>query len=428
MKTISTLINVCIIATFMIFSQHSVNAQSACASPRLQFSNPTLVSGTALSTGAIYKFPNVTAGIDCFIKINGMYGGAYLVAMETPGQGYPDAWQPIIGGPGTPFLNRSWIAFEVSFKTTAGANYGFPCLDVSSIDVDGDGGRIGEFVEADGHTSYSIPAGSLLAVTDLGSGKIRAQGPVTNRPSIDTSAMDVRASFYYNGRDKIELNLGSFVYNNGYSGAAARERLNCVYFKKITGSYLVLPVTYRSFDAVAGDKKVMLNWSTENEINNHHFEVERSFDNNGFNTIGMVMDALTVNGSVKGYKFMDNSAELAGKKIAYYRLKQVDADQRISYSKVVAVKLQAEEMISMQAGPNPFIDKINIGFDAGANGNAEIRITNITGKTVITKKYNVSNGYNNLQVNGLGTLSSGMYLVQVLVNGVAMDTQKMIKN
>ncbi len=428
MKTITTLFNVCIIATLMTFSLNSAKAQSGCSSPKLQFSNPTLVSGTALSTGATYKFPNVMTGVDCFIKIMSMNGGAYLVAMETPGQGYPDAWQPIIGGPGAPNLNRSWISFEISFKTTAGANYGFPCLDISAIDVDGDGGKIGEFIEADGHTSYTIPTGSLLTVTDLGSGKIRAQGPVTNRPSIDTSALDVRASFKYNGRDKIEVSLGSFVFNNGYTGGVARERLNCIYFSKIVGSFLLLPVTYRSFDAVAADKKVMLNWATESEMNNHHFEVERSFDNNSFKTIGMVMDAMSNNSGIKGYKFNDNSAELAGKKIAYYRLKQVDADNRSSYSKVVAVKLQADATIAMQAGPNPFVDRVNIGFESAANGNAEIRISNIAGKTMITKKYNVSNGYNNLQVNGLGTLSSGMYMVQVFVNGVAMDTQKMIKN
>lgn len=428
MKTTSTIIlYVCIIAT-VLFSQQSVNAQVACNSPRLQFSNPTLSSGTALSTGAIYKFPNVMAGVDCFIKVTGMYGGAYLVAMETPGQGYPDAWQPIIGGPGAPNLNRSWISFEVSFKTTAGANYGFPCLDVSAIDVDGDGGKIGEFIEADGHTSFTIPTPTLLTVTDLGAGKIRAQGPVTNRPSIDTSAMDVRASFYYNGRDKIELNLGSFVYNNGYTGGVARERLNCVYFSKIVGSYLVLPVNFLSFDATAGDKKVMLNWETENEVNNNHFEVERSFDNNSFKTIGLVMDAINVTENGKGYKYMDNSAELKSQKIVYYRLKQIDHDSRFTYSKVIAVKLQTENKVSMQAGPNPFIDKINIGFDAGTNGTAEIRVTNIAGKTVMVKKYNLSNGYNNLQLNGLGTLSSGMYMVQVYVNGIAMSTQKMIKN
>lgn len=358
-----------------------------------------------------------------------MNGGAYLVAMETPGQGYPDAWQPIIGGPGAPANNRSWINFEVSFKTTAGANYGFPCLDVSAIDVDGDGGKIGEFIEADGHTTYSIPSPSLLAITDLGSGKIRAQGPTTNRPSIDTSAMDVRASFYYNGRDKIEVSLGSFVYNNGYTGGVAKERLNCIYFSKIVGSFLVLPVNFLSFNANAGDKKIMLDWVTENEVNNSHFEVERSFDNNNFKTIGMVMDALTASATTKGYKYMDNSAEIAGKKVIYYRLKQVDNDQRSTYSKVVAVKLSSEATtVSMQTGPNPFMDKISIGFDAGENGSADIRISNITGKTMISKKFTISNGYNNLQVFGLGTLSSGMYMVQVYVNGILMGTQKMIKN
>lgn len=44
------------------------------------------------------------AGVDCFIKVTGMYGGAYLVAMETPGQGYPDAWQPIIDEMGAPLI------------------------------------------------------------------------------------------------------------------------------------------------------------------------------------------------------------------------------------------------------------------------------------------------------------------------------------
>ena len=125
---------------------------------------------------------------------------------------------------------------------------------------------------------------------------------------------------------------------------------------------------------------------------------------------------------------MDNSAELKSQKIVYYRLKQIDHDSRFTYSKVIAVKLQTENKVSMQAGPNPFIDKINIGFDAGTNGTAEIRVTNIAGKTVMVKKYNLSNGYNNLQLNGLGTLSSGMYMVQVYVNGIAMSTQKMIKN
>ncbi len=424
MKTISTFINVCIIAAFTIFTPNSVNAQAACLSPRLQFSNPTLVSGTPLLEGAIYKFPNVTAGIDCFIKVKKFNGGATLVAMETPGQGYPDAWQPIVKGPGAPVLNRSWIDFEVSFKTTAGVDYGFPCLDISSIDIDGDNGKIGEYVEYDGHTSYDIPDPTLLAITNLGNGKIRAQGPSANRPSIDTSAFDVRASFYFNGRDKIDISLGSYVYNNGYTGAAATERLNCVYFKKITGTFMLLPLKFLSFNANPANNKVLLDWATENEINNNHFEVERSFDNNNFKTIGSVASQ-----AIKNYKYIDHSNELKGKKLAYYRLKQVDNDHKVTYSNVIAVKLRSEEVaMSMQVGPNPFVDKLNIGFDAAQNGAAELRISNITGKLVSTKKYNVNNGYNNFQLTGLGSLAPGMYMVQLFVNGVALETKKLIKD
>ncbi len=424
MKTISTIIiNVCIIATL---SMNISKATAQCSSPRLQFSNPTLVSGTALSAGATYKFPNVMAGVDCYIRVVSIFGGATLQAMETPGQGYPDAWQPIIGGPGSPALNRSGINFRVTFKTTAGANYGFPCLDISAIDVDGDGGRIGEFVESDGHTLYSIPSPTLMVITDLGSGRIRCQGPTTNRPSIDTSALDVRASFYFNGRDSIDLTLGSFVFNNS-GGAAATDRLNCIYFSKITGAFAILPTSYMSFDGANNMGKVLLNWQTENEINTDHFEVERSFDNTNFKTVGYVLDALTVNGNKRDYKFMDNAAELKSRSVAYYRLKQVDANQQYTYSKVIAVKLQ-NTTGTIEAGPNPFVDRINVSFNSTEARIAELRISNITGKTVFTKSYNVNNGFNNIQVNGLGKLSAGMYMVQVMVNGVAMETQKMIKN
>lgn len=428
MKTITTLFNVCIIATLMTFSLNSANGQTACNSPRLQFSNPTLVSGTALTVGAIYKFPNVMAGVDAYIKVVSATGGAYLVSMENPGTGYPDAWQPIVGGPSSPSGNRSAMKFEISFKTTAGVNYTFPCLDISTIDVDGDSNRIGEYIESDGHYSYSLPSGSLLVNTSLGSGAIRLQGPRSTKPGVDTSAFDVRGDFYFNGREKIELTLGSYIYPVASSGGSSTDRMGCVYFKKIVGSFLVLPVTWVSFDAKGNDKKVILDWATENEISNDHYEVERSFDNNEFKSIGLVMDAISSVNSRNSYKYMDNSIELKGRKVVYYRLKQVDVDQRATYSKVVAVKLNGENGVAMQTGPNPFVDRINIGFEAAANGNTEIRITNIAGKTMITKKYNVSNGYNNLQVNGLGTLSSGMYMVQVFVNGVAMDTQKMIKN
>lgn len=165
-------------------------------SPSLKFANPVLVSGKGLVAGAIYKFPGITAGIDCYITLVKLNCGATLVRMETPNLGYPDAWQPIIGRPSTPAGRKSWIDWEISFKTTAGVPYVYPCLDISAIDVDGDNTRIGEFVESEGHVNITVPNPTLLTITNMGNGRAEALAPVTNRPGIDTSAMDVRIVFY----------------------------------------------------------------------------------------------------------------------------------------------------------------------------------------------------------------------------------------
>ena len=66
-------------------------ATAQCVSPSLKFANPVLVSGKGLVAGAIYKFPGITAGIDCYITLVKLNCGATLVRMETPNQGYPDS-------------------------------------------------------------------------------------------------------------------------------------------------------------------------------------------------------------------------------------------------------------------------------------------------------------------------------------------------
>lgn len=189
--------------------------------------------------------------------------------------------------------NKSWIDWDISFKTTADDNYAFTCLNISAIDVDGDNARIGEFIESDGHVSYNIPSPTLLKLTNMHSGRLEAQAPITNRVSIDTMAMDVRIGFLYNGKDNIQLKLGSKVW--GATGSAATQRLNCIYFKRILlMNYSILPVIYISFSAAAFAKEVELNWLIDNEVNNNYFEAERSFDGNYFSIIGMKNMALSM--------------------------------------------------------------------------------------------------------------------------------------
>jgi hypothetical protein len=406
----------------LLLLQSNVNAQ--CVGPDLKFANPTLVSGTALSEGAIYKFADITPGIDCYIKLVKFNGGATLVSMETPGMGYGDAWQPIINGPGTPTGNKSWIDWNISFKTTAGANYAFPCLDITAIDVDGDSQTVGEFIQSDGHTSYTMPSPTLLTLTDLGNGRLEAQAPITNRTGIDTMAMDVRIGFLYNGMDSVQLSLGSTVLNNP---GGATQRLNCIYFKRMTlTNYSVLPVKYVSFKAAAIHRGVELKWVADNEVNESYFDVERSFDGNKFISTGIIVKGSN-NGINNNYQVSDVDGALAGKTVVYYRLKEVDISGLIAYSKVEMVKLQANKGITMLASPNPFTENLDIHFTALQNGSGVIKMQNVTGQCVITKNIIISKGQNTFQLSGMGRLPKGVYVAQVSVNGVIADNIKIMK-
>lgn len=191
---------------------------------------------------------------------------------------------------------------------------------------------------------------------------------------------------------------------------------------------VILPLKYLSFDAVVNDKTVLLKWLTTQEVNNSHFEVERSFDNNNFSTIGLVMDGFTVDGTGKRYQYKDNSDELAGWSIVYYRLKQFDIDGKTTYSKVLAVRLQAKANTLMQVSPNPFIENLNVRFTSTESGVAQIRITNITGQTLLSKQSTINKGYNTIQVDGLSGLATGMYVAQLIMNGTVIDNQRVIKN
>ena len=99
-------------------------------------------------------------------------------------------------------------------------------------------------------------------------------------------------------------------------------------------------IEYASLAATATDNGVFINWVTVSELNNSHFEVERSTDMKSFKTVAMVLDGFAATGSNgKTYKFKEASAEIKNGKTVYYRLKQIDNDNQVHYSTVMAVQM-----------------------------------------------------------------------------------------
>lgn len=172
----------------------------------------------------------------------------------------------------------------------------------------------------------------------------------------------------------------------------------------------VLPVKLINFKANIINKQTVLNWVTSSETNNKGFEVQKSTDGKNFETIGFVRGAGNSN-SIKKYTFTDDNYSNA-----FYRLKQVDFDGQLEYSKTVAVK-NAEMMVELT--PNPFTNTVEISSNKNI---VSAEIVDITGKTRIAE---VINGMN-VTIN-TADLSNGIYFIRIN-NGETVITKRIIKN
>jgi len=189
----------------------------------------------------------------------------------------------------------------------------------------------------------------------------------------------------------------------------------------------VLPITYHSFEAVVNNTKVNLSWLADMDRNYGHFEVERSYDQKEFKTIGMIMDSQTTgNGVSNQNNFQDGDNELTAHKEVFYRLKYVDANANVSYSIIKRVSLYASKM-STQVMPNPYMDKLNVNFVSDAGGTAEIRLFNASGSMVKRIQSAIVRGDNSLQLQDLNSQAPGFYIANVIINNKLTASLKVLK-
>lgn len=185
-------------------------------------------------------------------------------------------------------------------------------------------------------------------------------------------------------------------------------------------------VTYHSFEAIAVKNKVNLSWLTEPEKTNDHFEVERSYDQKEFTTIGIILGAENPDASLSQYDFRDGEPGLTAHNEVYYRLKYFDAAENFSYSIIKKVVMNIPKM-NVQVMPNPYMDKLNVTFSSDAGGTAEVRLLSISGSLVKKIQSTIAPGYTTLRLKDLNSQAPGLYIVDVVVNGKVLVSQKIIK-
>lgn len=182
---------------------------------------------------------------------------------------------------------------------------------------------------------------------------------------------------------------------------ASRETTTQSWQPQLTISYTaVVPVTLTQFTAKPGSGGVLLNWQTQQELNNAFFGIEHSTDGLSYTNIGRVNGAGTVS-TPKTYQFL-HSDVAPGRH--FYRLAQTDNDGKVSYSTVVQVVVRKTDA-ALVISPNPAVSSIKLG-DSPYPANTLYTITNATGGTVLQGK---------LQGNSIhiAALAAGTYLIKL---------------
>lgn len=164
-----------------------------------------------------------------------------------------------------------------------------------------------------------------------------------------------------------------------------------------------LDVKLISFEARQEDSGVILVWKVASETNNDIMAIERSDDGKLFSEIGQVKGRGTSQASFT-YNFVDYSASEG---VNYYRLRQVDFDKSVQYSKVIAINAPGSNDIF--AFPNPVKDKITLQYDH-SKGAGNIQLFDALGR-----KLNASiGGYaGNYEVKLPDGLPKGTYWLKV---------------
>jgi len=226
--------------------------------------------------------------------------------------------------------------------------------------------------------------------------------------------------------------------NPGASGSDPQFSLyfnNHLYFKADNGTgdkpdlfildeNIALPVTLFDFAATEQQSKaVKLTWSTTNEINSSHFDIERSADGIHFSNIDKV-NAAGNSGLQLHYQYMDNEPAHLSNPVLYYRLKMIDKDAAFKYSQILAVHFH-QSSFRFSFSPNPVKDQLSVIVAAEGSKTVALRIIDASGKQVYERNLSATENISQQNINAAGW-QKGLYYIQLITNN-SIRTEKFVK-
>lgn len=180
---------------------------------------------------------------------------------------------------------------------------------------------------------------------------------------------------------------------------------------------ITTPLQLLDFSAQLQLKKVHLQWLTAQELDMHHFEIEKSANAIDFEAIGEV--AAQNNSAIsQTYHFYD-PAPWEGTN--YYRLKMVNTDGSYAYSPIVSVYYKGD--VSFSIYPNPTRDKVFIYAPGLSNVAVRAQLMDITGRVLESRSLEYQNDVYELS---LEHLPAATYFLRLTMGEVTL-VEKIVK-
>jgi hypothetical protein len=168
-----------------------------------------------------------------------------------------------------------------------------------------------------------------------------------------------------------------------------------------------LPIELLTFKGENRNGVNYLKWITATEINNDHFELERSQNGTDFILIRTI-DGAGNSTNPRQYFASDATAPNG---ISYYRLKQVDYDGAFSYSNIIAVKNAGSiGTLSIES-----MDEVSLLADYNSLDAQHItlRLIDIRGNILRNDGISIAKGINQFRVN-TDNLQRGIYILEAI--------------
>lgn len=208
----------------------------------------------------------------------------------------------------------------------------------------------------------------------------------TNRGSLSSNSTGNNSNIVtiggvtkFQGGDTYSLNTGS---STGVITGPAHANASTGNTAATSFALGSLPVLLSGFGAnLANGGKVNVSWTTEQELNSDHFELQRSSDGLNWQALATVK-ASGFSSVPKSYTYSD-AAPQQGTNL--YRLKMVDVDAAYHLSGVVNVRLAMMGRISLY--PNPVVNVINISLGEAPSTSWKVSLYNTAGQAIVQKTF-----------------------------------------